>query len=117
MSNSSVCRGRTLKNWTHRSGSTSKVSKAGRVQVGLEWHPPFRLRAGTMGWYGAIDLNAFEENDWGLDTALQGGIAFPVENADRTWRLAATLYDGRSLIGEFFRVEERYLSIGLWLDL
>jgi hypothetical protein len=90
--------------------------EAGRAQVGFEWHPPRRMWGGRMGWFGAIDLDAFEESDWDVGTTLQGGIEIPVEEAARTWRVAVTVYDGRSLIGEFFEAEEPAVSIGLGID-
>ena len=36
---------------------------------------------------------------------------------ERRWRFGIEYYDGRAQLGEFFQDDERYISIGLWLDL
>jgi hypothetical protein len=96
--------------------SLEAYQEAGRAQAGLEWQGPSAPWGRDSRWYAGVDANAFDESDWRVDVTLQGGIAFPVEDAARTWRVALTAYDGRSLFGEFFTAEERSVSLGVWLD-
>lgn len=86
-----------------------------RLQLGWEYVVPTRLWQKRLDWYVAMDLSSTEERDWNIDTTVQTGIAF--RRGDRIWRLGIEYYNGRSLIGEFFQDDERYISIGLWLDL
>lgn len=86
-----------------------------RAQAGLEYQLPGSLAGQSVNWYWALDLSATEERDWSTDATMQLG--FAIRRGSRTWRVGAEYYDGRALLGEFFQSDERYLGIGLWLDL
>lgn len=93
----------------------SALQKPWRAQTGLQYiHPP-ELFGGGFGAYGAVDMSAFEENDWDGAVSVQAGIYMPA--GYRVWRAGMELYDGRSTLSEFFFSEEQYLLLGLWLDL
>lgn len=93
-----------------------EIQEPGRVQVGFEWESPGSVGAsGRVGWYAALDANSFEERDWNVDLSLGTGLL--IDGGDRRWRAGVVLYDGRNPVGEFFRVDERYALLGLWLDL
>ncbi len=87
----------------------------GRVQAGLQYEKPGVFMNGKVGWYGAIDISAFQEDDWNKNTTFQ--IGFDWLARDRRWRLGLEYYDGRSQYGEFFQNKEKYVSIGLWMNL
>lgn len=90
------------------------LQQSGRAELGLQYdHPGFFTN--RIGGYAAIDISAYEENNWSANTTLQAGINWPT--AKRQWRLGIEYYDGRSQLGEFFQFHEKYLSLGLWLDL
>lgn len=85
----------------------------GRLQLGLEHDSPGSL-GGRLGWYAAADLGAMEERDWQIDPTLQAGLLVP--SGDRLWRVGVGVHDGTVPLGEFFRVDERYWVLGLWLS-
>ena len=87
----------------------------GRVQLGLQYEKPGVFMGGKIGWYSGLDISAYEEDDWDMNTSFQIGFAMPAR--DRHWRLGLEYYDGRSQYGEFFQNKERYSSIGLWMDI
>jgi len=87
----------------------------GRAQVGLQYEKPGQFMNGNVGWYSALDISAYEENDWDNNITFQIGFDFPVK--DRRWRIGLEYYDGRSQYGEFFQNKEQYVSFGLWMDL
>jgi hypothetical protein len=62
-----------------------------------------------------MDVQAWEERDWNLDLAVQGGLAFHAEG--RRWRLGLEYYDGRVPLGEFYFEDQRHVSLGLFVDL
>lgn len=82
----------------------------GRLQLGLEHEAPLRDR---LGWYAALDLQAFEERDWQIDPTLQVGLLVP--SGDRRWRVGLAVHDGAVPIGEYHQVDETYIALGLWL--
>jgi hypothetical protein len=84
----------------------------GRAQLGAELHRPARRRE-RLGWYAAANLEAMEERDWSVDSSLHLGLLVP--SGDRRWRVGVALYDGRVPLGEFFRSDERSVTLGLWL--
>lgn len=86
----------------------------GRLQLGLVYEAEGSLALGKRGWYAAADLGAMEERDWRLDVSLQVGFLIP--SGDRLWRVGLALRDGSVPIGEFFRDDETYVALGLWLD-
>ncbi|HEX7026657.1 MAG TPA: hypothetical protein VF268_05405, partial [Gammaproteobacteria bacterium] len=99
--------------WGH-SLRNGDLQKPGRVQAGLQYSHPAEL-FGRFGAYGALDVNAFEENDWEGGVSLQAGIFMPA--GQRVWRAGVELYDGRSTLHEFFFHDERFVSVGVWLEI
>lgn len=83
-----------------------------RAQTGLQYLPS---RGQTLHWYAAVDVGASEERNWQRDIAIQFGWQIPT--ATRTWRVGFEAYDGKAQLGEFFQDDERYLGLGLWLDI
>jgi hypothetical protein len=92
-----------------------ELQEPGRLQAGVEHTAPATLWGGRLGWFAAADLSATEERDRSVDASIQAGLL--VLSGPRRWRLAAGFYDGRSTLGEFFQDDERFLTLGLWLDL
>jgi hypothetical protein len=90
------------------------LQRAGRAEVGLQYEKA-SLFTPRIGAYAAIDISAYEENDWQRNTTLQVGISWPSQ--ERRWRFGIEYYDGRSQLGEFFQQHEKYFSLGLWLDI
>jgi Protein of unknown function (DUF1207) len=88
--------------------------KPGRLQLGLEHEAPGSLSGGRLGWFAALDLGSFEERSWQIDPTLQIGLLVP--SGDRRWRVGLGYHDGTVPLGEFYRVDESYISLGLWLD-
>jgi len=88
------------------------VQKPWRLKTGLQYWPDTKP---TKGWYAGLDLGASEERDWNVDTTLQWGWLIP--SGTRLWRVGLEYYDGKTQLGEFFQDDERYISIGLWIDI
>lgn len=86
----------------------------GRLQLGLEHEAAGSLAGGRLGWYAALDLGSFEERDWQIDPTLQIGLLVP--SGARRWRVGLAYHDGTVPLGEFYRVDESYIALGLWLD-
>jgi hypothetical protein len=87
-----------------------------RFQGGLVVENDEAFFRGRSGWYGALDLQAFEETDWALETTAQLGLVFPASGLVDIWRLGLEFRDGRSIFGEFFAYDETSISLGLWMD-
>ena len=91
------------------------LQKPWRVQLGGQYDSPTKLWQTPLNWYVALDISSFEESDWNLNTTIQFGLH---RNSELdSWRAGFELYDGRSQLGEYFREQERYMSLGLWVDL
>ncbi len=86
-----------------------------RTQAGLEFESSRRFWRRKMAWYAALDAQSFEERDWRTDISFQTG--FVVRSTAHTWRFGFEWYNGRPPIGEFFQDTERYLSMGIWIDI
>jgi len=88
-----------------------QLQKPWRAQIGLQYRS-----AGPQqqAWYAGLDIGAAEERDWQKDISLQLGWQIPT--ATRVWRVGLEAYDGKAQLGEFFQDDERYLGLGLWLD-
>jgi len=95
--------------------SNKELQKPGRGQVGIEYESPSAMGKGGMGWYAAADLSAMEERDWRQDYSVQAGHI--IHAGDRTWRFGIEWYNGRPPLGEFFSYTERYLGLGITIDL
>lgn len=93
---------------------TEELQEPGRLQAGIEYQE-LSAWGGRWGWYAAIDLQAFEERDWTIDPTVQVGLTAPA--GERRWRVGVGYHDGRVPIGEFFQIDERFVVLGLWLDL
>ena len=91
------------------------LQEAWRAQLGSQYESRGSIWNNQLGWYAAFDVNATEERNWSVDRTLQAGIVF--KNAQRTWRLGLEHYDGRAQLGEFFQDDEKYTSLGLWIDI
>lgn len=90
------------------------LQQSGRAEWGLQYdHSTFFTQ--RIGGYAALDMSSYEENNWHANTTVQFGISWPTKK--RKWRLGIEYYDGRSQLGEFFQFAEKYLSLGLWMDL
>lgn len=87
-----------------------------RFQAGFEATGPLTLIKKSSGWYFATDIVSWEENDWSCSTTIQTGIRSQVPYTGRQYRMGVQFYNGRSHIGEFFEYNERYLSLGIWVD-
>lgn len=86
-----------------------------RIEAGIEFEGAARWLPAATGWYVALDLSAWEERDWTLDTGAQIGLV--TRPHGRTWRLGIQYWDGRVPLGEFFLETEAYLALGLWTEL
>jgi len=86
-----------------------------RLQLGAQFQDPATFRRTQFHWYSALDLSAYQENNWDINTTIQVGIA--TASANHHWRIGLEFYNGRSQLGEFFQDRERYASLGLWFDL
>lgn len=86
-----------------------------RVEAGLEYDSRPKLFGRRFAWYLALDLAAWQERDWRLDVAFQGGIKTKMHG--RTWRIGGEYSNGRPPLGEFFQDTEARLTLGLWVDL
>ncbi len=86
-----------------------------RAQVGLQYEKPGVFMDGKVGWFSALDISAYEEDDWDRNTTFQ--IGFDFRRSDRRWRFGFEYYDGRSQYGEFFQDRDQYVSLGFWIDL
>ena len=91
------------------------IQKPRRAQLGAQYQSPGKYWQGRINWYSAIDLSAYEENNWDINTTIQ--IGFSARSGPHHWRLGLEFYDGRSPLSEFFQDNERYTSLGLWFDL
>lgn len=91
------------------------AQEASRGRVGVERFAPPRLFGDRAGWYFALDLAAWEERGWDLETTAQLGLWFPA--GDRRWRLGLAFHDGALPIGELLPATETSVGAGLWLDL
>ena len=60
---------------------------------------------------------SWEENDWDYSNSLQIGFRTEVGQIGRQYRIVIQFYDGRSQIGEFFKMEEQHLSFGFIIDI
>jgi hypothetical protein len=93
-----------------------------------EFQEPWRLQAGAqyfgsrkfwnerMTWYGALDLQSFQENEWQVRYTSQLGLILPTGRGTSRYRIAVEAGTGRSVFGEFFFRDETYIGIGWYFD-
>jgi hypothetical protein len=93
------------------------LQEEGRVEFGFELQPEPMLWNRSLAPFAALDVSAYEEDDWDENLTLQVGVVRPGSGGRGNWRLGLEFYDGRSQIGEFFQEHEQYLAWGVWLDL
>lgn len=98
--------------------SDEDLMEPGRAQLGCGWEQQTLDRGPGSGWnrYAALDLTAYEEDDWEPATTLQLGLVRRGTPGWGVWRVGLQLYEGRSVLGEFSRDEEYGISLGLWVD-
>lgn len=82
---------------------------------------PFRTQAGLeldLGLpYAAVDANFWQEQRWRPTVTAQVGVKFEQRDSGRRYGLALQFENGRSVLGEFFRDENRTIGGGFWFDL
>ncbi|MHC4473290.1 MAG: DUF1207 domain-containing protein, partial [Planctomycetota bacterium] len=88
-----------------------------RLQGGLEFEHPDCLFGGAAGVYAAADITSYEELDWQKDVTVQAGLVLSRKGSRPRWRLSLEYRSGRAVIGEFFQRKEKWISLGLSLDL
>lgn len=93
-----------------------ELMEDGRVQLGLQLEPEPMLWGRRLAPFAALDVSAYEEDDWEENFTVQLGIVRRGEGVG-PWRMGLEFYDGRSPIGEFFQEREKHLAWGLWLEL
>jgi len=91
--------------------------KPGRLECGAQYQGGGRYWNGRLAWYGAGDFSSWEEDDWKVNTSLQGGIVYPIPKLGRSYRFGLEYYNGRSFMGEFFQSRESYIGFGFWFDM
>jgi hypothetical protein len=84
-----------------------------RAQLGVDWQSQ-RPLFGGFAWYGALDLQMWQERDFNPDFTLQGGLA--AAGAGRTWRFGVEYAYGRPPLGEFFQDTETRVTLGMWVE-
>jgi hypothetical protein len=86
-----------------------------RVKGGLEFVGEEKVWKDRASWYAAIDIQSWEESDWGFDVSSQVGME--INSGGRRARVGIEYYEGRVPIGEFFQYYENYISFGIWMDI
>lgn len=89
----------------------------GAVQAGLQYDVPDGLWDGRAGYYAALDAQLFEDNGWHPNFTTQVGLSLELPGSNRRYRVGVEAHAGRSVLGEFFELDESYVSLGFWLDL
>jgi hypothetical protein len=86
-----------------------------RFAWGLEWS-----RQEPTGWRGqpfaAFDMDLRPEQDYEPNLSLQLGWQWIPENQRASARLVLQFYDGLSPYGQFIRIDERWVGVGLFVD-
>lgn len=88
-----------------------------RIQAGVEYLGVTEWRKGNNGWYAALDLRSYEENDWEVRAVGQFGLLIPTGFGTNKYRVALEVGVGRSVLGEFYAYRETYAALGWYLDL
>jgi len=87
-----------------------------RFQAGVEFQGRQLWQRARGSWYAALDLRAYQENDWQPRVTGQVGVAIPTRRASSRYRLALEIATGRSVLGEFYAAEETYAGLGWYFD-
>jgi hypothetical protein len=88
----------------------------GRLQTGAEFLGARRFWKNRMSWYAALDLQAFQEDDWNPRSTLQLGYLLPTGRGTERYRFAVELVHGRSVMGEFAFRDETSVGVGWYFD-
>lgn len=91
-----------------------QLQKPWRYEWGAQYQRPQQFTS-RMGWYAAVDFSRYEESDYATNFAMQLGLLWP--RTQRDWRIAVEYYDGRNPLGEFFQDKDKYIGIGVWIDI
>lgn len=86
-----------------------------RAQAGVQYEKPGVFMEGKAGWYSALDISTYQEDDWDTNITFQIGV--DLRSYHRRFRLEFEYYDGRSQYGEFFQFRDKYASINARMDL
>jgi hypothetical protein len=87
-----------------------------RAQAGVEYQGERPWPSARGGWYAALDLRAYAENDWHPRATAQLGINVPTGRGNGRYRFAFEGGAGRTVLGEFFTDSETYAGIGWYFD-
>jgi hypothetical protein len=87
-----------------------------RLQAGVQWVSNHSWWKGRAAWYGALDVQSFEERDWRVIPTLQLGFQVPTGRGTSRYRVALEVSSGRSTLGEFSFHDETVVGIGLYFD-
>jgi hypothetical protein len=93
-----------------------EFQEAWRLEAGVQYFGARRFWNERMSWYGALDLQSFEENAWQVRYTAQLGLILPTGRGTSRYRIAAEAGTGRSVMGEFFFRDETYVGIGWYFD-
>ena len=86
-----------------------------RLKGGAEYIGDEKIWNNKMSLYAAFDISSWQENDWQLDISAQTGLE--LNSGGRRARLGIEYSEGRVPLGEFFLHKEKYISLGLWVDI
>lgn len=97
------------------------------AEAGYAWHlgdhtlRRWRTQAGVEGElgvaYAAVDTTYWQELEWAPTLTSQLGVKFDVPELGRRYGFAAQFVVGRSILGEFYRDQNRTVGGVLWVDL
>ncbi len=91
------------------------LQEAWRAQAGLEYEKNKVIWGKNWRPYAAVNFTSYEESGWNIDTSIQLGLFY--RKSGRLLRVGLSIYDGRTLLGEFFQEEDRWIGLGAWLDI
>ena len=92
------------------------VQRRWRLQWGIEYIK-YQVWANFIGWFAAIDIKSFEENNWLLTRNSQLGLILKFGGGGSIMRIGIEYYAGRARAWEFFNKRQKQLMVGMWLDL
>ena len=95
---------------------TEEFQEPFRVQAGAEYQGARLWQRARGNWYAALDVRAYQENDWHPRATGQLGVAIPTGRGGSRYRLALEIATGRSVLGEFYATEETYAGLGWYFD-
>jgi len=87
-----------------------------RAQTGIEYLGRRLTPRVRASWYAALDLRAYQENDWHPRATVQVGLMIPTGRGRSRYRPAFEVGTGRTVLGEFYRSSETYAGLGWYLD-